>query len=81
MTIGDFDPLKGERMAPAWRAMAALMEDGEWHYRDELVEVGLKHSDLLRESVRNLLARMSAPDGPVQRKGSIKNRRYRMVVE
>jgi hypothetical protein len=81
MTVGDFDPMKGPRLAKAWLAMEEVMSDGEWHYRDDLVEVGLASSDLQLKTVQYMLAKLSAPDGPMQRKGSVKTRRYRMVVE
>ncbi len=81
MTIGTFDPLKGPRLAVGWLAMVDLMEDGEWHHRDELVERGLAESDLQRSTLCNLLSSMSAPDGPIERKGAVKTRRYRLVVE
>lgn len=81
MTIGGFDPALGERLAPAWYAMEAAMADGEWHYRDELVEVGMGASDLIKVTCQKMLSKMSAPDGPVDRRGSVKTRRYRLKVE
>lgn len=81
LTIGEFDPMKGPRLAPAWLAMEELLLDGEWHYRDDLVEVGLAGSDLQRKTVLFILSKLSVPDGPLERKGSVGVRRYRLRVE
>jgi hypothetical protein len=68
-------------MAAAWLAMEEVLSDGQWHHRDDLTEIGLAASDLQRKTVQQMLSKMSAPDGPMERKGSLKTRRYRMVVE
>lgn len=84
MTVGDFDPFKGERMRAAWLAMEQLLlvEEGEgWVCRDVLARVGLEASDVQRQTVLGILSRMSAPDGPLERKGSVKTRRYRLRLE
>lgn len=80
-TVGSFDPMKGKRLSVGWLAMVEVLEDGGWHFRDELVEWGMAGSDLRKQTLQNMLSRLSAPDGPLERRGSVKNRRYRLTVE
>jgi hypothetical protein len=75
---GGFDPEKGERLRPAWRAMLEALADGEWKPRGDLVEIGLAASDLRRGTVLTLLSQSSGEDGPLERKGSHTTRRYRL---
>lgn len=81
LTVGSFDPMKGPRLKKAWLAMTELMADGEWHLRGDVVEVGLGASDLQRKTVLYMLSKLSAPEGPVERRGPVSRRRYRMTVE
>lgn len=81
MTVGSYDPMKGERMSGAWVAIRGHLEDraGQWVTRDELVEVGLAASDLQKSTIQNMLSGMSAPDGLLERRDSVKTRKYRLV--
>lgn len=50
-----WDPMKGERLAPAWTAAVALLKDGKWHPWDEVVRVMVNSSDLQQRTCTNLL--------------------------
>lgn len=50
-----WDPMKGQRLAPAWKAARRLVADGEWHDWQEVIDVMLKGSDLARKTCDGLL--------------------------
>lgn len=50
-----WDPMKGERLAPAWNAVRKLLADGRWHPWPEVVSAMLASSDLQRHTCNNLL--------------------------
>lgn len=50
-----WDPMKGERLAPAWSAAVRLLKDGEWHPWDEVVQAMLDASDLQKKTCAGVL--------------------------
>lgn len=50
-----WDPMKGERLAPAWKAATDLLKDGRWRTWGSVIEAMLKASDLQRNTCQNIL--------------------------
>lgn len=50
-----WDPMKGERLAPAWTAALKLLDDGAWHSWSEVTTAMLNASDLLPSTCSGLL--------------------------
>lgn len=50
-----WDPMKGERLAPAWAAALKLLDDGRWHPWGDVLAVMLDASDLKPGTCSNLI--------------------------
>lgn len=50
-----WDPMKGERLAPAWRAALEVLSDDEWHPWEEIMEAMLGASDILPSTCKGLV--------------------------
>lgn len=50
-----WDPMKGERLAPAWTAALETLEDGEWHTWEEVLQAMTEASDILPRTCAGLI--------------------------
>lgn len=50
-----FDPLLGERLAPAWRAIIDTLRDGDWHAWNQLMNAGRSVSDIQDKTLEELI--------------------------
>lgn len=74
-----FDPLLGERIAPAWLAAAAILRDGEQHALADVLAAMLEASDVQPKTCANVL-RNADRAGWVFRSGPNRNRTIRVTA-
>lgn len=64
-----WDPMQGKRLAPAWTAALRLLDDGDWHPWNEVLEVMLEASDLLPSTCKGLVYG-GVRNGALEKKGT-----------
>lgn len=50
-----WDPMQGERLAPAWAAALELLADGKWHPWEEVMGALSEASDLQWQTCKGLI--------------------------
>ena len=63
-------PGSGERIGPAWRAMWAVMSDGQWHQRAEVISAGVAAGPIEARTAENLIltaSRVGVVDRQIRR--------------
>ncbi|MCA1570773.1 MAG: hypothetical protein LC798_10745 [Chloroflexi bacterium] len=73
-TTAWFDPLKGERIKPAWLELLNTLADDDWHPWTELVHAMTAVSDIKTTTASNLIHN-GVKAGILQRKGKYRTTR------
>lgn len=68
-----WDPMQGERLAPAWTAAMKLLDDGEWHPWEEVINALLDSSDLLPSTCKGLVY-SGLREGVLEKRGQYNQR-------
>ena len=68
-----WDPMKGERLAPAWTAALEILSDNEWHSWDEVTEAMLEASAILPDTCKGLVYG-GIREGVLEKKGRYNQR-------
>lgn len=68
-----WDPTRGERLAPAWKAALTLLADGRWRPWREVADAMIEASDVLPVTCTNLL-HQGVRHGVLQRRGQYDQR-------
>jgi len=66
--VGMLDPSVAPRLAPAMRAVRALLADGRWHEYKTLADCALGASDVKYETIRGTLGTL-VREGMVEKRG------------